>query len=333
MKALLLVLFSLLSGPGRAFVCENRGPNVILLTWDGVRSEEFFKGTGLFHNAQLAKSERGEIFKKFWSKYSGQGVVLGKKKNFKIGSDVAVSLPSYQALMTGHSTDCRKNNCPNLTEPSFLESVKSGLGLEKKDVAMFASWDKMNAAAAKDLSAISHGIYPETFNDGSADPVIEKLQSEALRDLPEWHGSRKDKYTFDLGMHYLKKHCPRLLYISLVDSDEFGHRKNYPGYVTALRTYDDYLEQLMTTLEELGEYGKNTTLLLTTDHSRGAGPLWYDHAITPNSEKNVFFYAFGRGIKAQGISKEGGSHLQIKATIESLMGLPASGEILPIVKP
>lgn len=330
MKTVVLVILSLLTSLGQATVCENRGPNVILLTWDGVRSEEFFKGTGFFHATQLRREERGEIFKKFWAKYADQGVVLGKNRDFKIGSDVAVSLPSYQALMTGHSTGCRKNNCTELAELSVLESVKTGLGLKKKDVAMFASWDKMSLAVAKDPTSVSHGIYPEVFDDGTEDPVIEKLQSDALRDLPDWHGSRKDKYTFELGMYYLKKHCPRVLYLSLVDSDEFGHKKDYPGYVRSLRTYDEYLDEVITTLGSLGEYGRNTTLLLTTDHSRGAGPLWSDHAITTNSEKNVFFYAYGRGVRAQGISKEAGSQLQIKATIESLMGLKPSGPVLPI---
>ena len=180
-----------------------------------------------------------------------------------------------------------------------------------------------------DSNKITHGIYPEIFDDGTQDEQMLKIQNEAMIDLPKWKGSRKDKYTFELGMHYLKKHCPRLLYISLVDSDEFGHDGDYPNYVRSLRQYDEYLDQLINTLNSMGEYGRQTTLLVTTDHSRGPGPLWLGHAITSSSEKNVFLYAKGRGVKATGRTKEMGNHTNIRPTIEYLLGVKPTGEILP----
>ena len=317
---LLIQCFGLL-----ASVCENKGPNVILFTWDGVRSHEFFNGTGLFHASQLPKKERGEIFKTFWSKYADQGMILGKNRNHKIASNIAISLPSYQALMVGHATDCKKNNCASITETSVLENVKASLDLDKKDVAVFASWNRIAAAAAVDLNQITHGIYPEIYPEES----MREIQEQAMNDLPHWSGSRKDKYTFALGMQYLKTHCPRLLYISLVDSDEFGHEGDYPGYVKSLRTYDEYLDTLLTELKSMKGYGENTTVIVTTDHSRGPGPLWIGHANTKQSEKHVFLFAHGRGVKATGISRAEGNHAQIKPTIEYLLGIKPSGEILP----
>lgn len=315
-----------------ASVCESKGPNVILFTLDGVRRHEFFKGTGPFHAHQLKKSERGEIFSTFWSKHADQGMVLGNNRNYRIGSDIAISLPSYQAIMTGKDTPCQNNGCDSITDESVLEKIKRDLNLEKKDVAVFASWNRIIAAAAKDPNQISHGVFPEIFDDGTNDAEMSAIQQSAMNDLPHWSGSRKDKYTFELGMHYLKKHCPRLLYISLVDSDEFGHEGDYPNYVRSLRTYDEYLDHLIKTLGEMGEYGNQTTLILTTDHSRGPGPFWVGHAITKKSEQKVFLYARGRGVKAMGRSKAEGNHRQIKPTIEYLLGLEPSGEILPNIK-
>jgi arylsulfatase A-like enzyme len=86
---------------------------------------------------------------------------------------------------------------------------------------------------------------------------------------------------------------------------------------------------VINTLKEMGDYGKQTTLIVTTDHSRGPGPLWVGHATTHNSEKNVFLYARGRGVKATGRSDERGNHINIRPTIEYLLGLEPSGEILP----
>lgn len=324
-----LLLHSFLSV---ASVCESKGPNVILFTLDGVRRHEFFKGTGLFHAHQLKKSERGEIFSTFWAKHADRGMVLGGKRKYKIGSDIAISLPSYQAMMTGRDTACQKNGCAPITEESVLENVRGQLQLNKNEVVVFASWDRILAAVAKDPQQISHGIYPEIFDDGNNDSELLRIQQTAMIDLPHWKGSRKDKYTFELGMHYLKKHCPRLMFISLVDSDEFGHEGDYPNYVRSLRTYDEYLDQLIETLGSMGEYGKQTTLILTTDHSRGAGPFWVGHATTKTSERHVFLYARGRGVNPVGLSEASGNHLQIKPTIEYLLGLTPSGEILPNIK-
>ena len=322
---LTLLSFSVLADSS----CQSRGPNVVLFTWDGVRTREFFKGTGLFHTPQLKRSERGEIFSTFWAQHADQGIVLGKRKGYKIASSIAISLPSYQALMVGHATKCRNNKCGAIQEETVLESIRSNLQLPRKDVAVFASWTKILSAVASDTNQITHGVYPGSLESSLSDSKMDMIQKKAMEDLPNWHESRKDQYTFDLGMHYLKKHCPRVLYLSLVDSDEYGHAKDYPNYVKTLRTYDQYLDQLIKTLEGMGEYGKQTTIIVTTDHSRGAGPLWVGHGITEESEKEVFLYARGRGVKAKGISSRKASHVNIRPTLEYLMGMKPTGEILP----
>ena len=329
MKITIGLFLALISLSSFSQICENKGPNVVLFTWDGVRSQEFFQGTGIFHANQLPASERGEILTTFWSKHASKGVVFGGGNRYRIGSDIAISLPSYQAIMVGHPTPCKKNNCESIKEISVLENVRASLKLEKKDIAVFASWNRILAAAALDPNKISHGIYPEIFDDGTHDEQMLRIQNEAMIDLPKWKGSRKDKYTFELGMRYLKKHCPRVLYISLVDSDEFGHDRDYPNYVRSLRQYDEYLDQLIKTLNTMGEYGRQTTLLVTTDHSRGPGPFWVGHAITSSSEKNVFLYAKGRGVKPTGRTNERGNHTNIRPTIEYLLGVTPTGEILP----
>lgn len=314
---------------GYAQTCSNRGPNVILFTWDGIRNQEFFRGTGWLLETKLPKEERGEVLNEFWRTHAPQGLVLGGNNRYMIGSKVSVSLPSYQAIMMGKATDCRKNNCAAVSEETLPESLISNLKLDKKDVAAFASWNRIIAAIAKDPSQITHGIYPENFDDGTNDETLKNLHTASLNDLPSWPGSRKDKYTFGIAHHYLKKHCPRFLYISLVDSDEFAHKGDYQGYVSSIRSYDEYLNQLIKTLDSLGDYGKNTTLIVTTDHSRGAGPLWRGHGHTTLTEKNVFLFARGRGVSPQGRSKERGNHLLLRPTIEALMGIKHSKGTMP----
>jgi hypothetical protein len=329
MKWITLCLIYIGLNQAFAQTCINRGPSVILFTWDGVRPQEFFRGTGWILEKSLPKSERGEVLDSFWKNHAHEGMVLGGNNRYRVGSDVAVSLPSYQSIMAGESTHCRKNNCESIQVETLMESLVKNLGLKKKDVAVFASWNRIMAAAAKNPDNITHGIYPEMFDDGTSDPVMKSIQEKSLKDLPEWSGSRKDKYTFSLAKEYLKKTCPRFLWISLVDSDEFGHAGNYQGYVSSLRTYDTYLDELIRFLDDSGEYGRNTTLFVTTDHSRGAGPFWKGHGITSFTEKNIFLYARGRGVEPSGRVKLKGNHLLLRPTIESLMGIQHSQETLP----
>ena len=159
MKVLLAFFFSLMNLAAFAQVCESKGPNVILFTLDGVRSHEFFKGTDSSLARQLPRSERGDIFSR------KKGMILGIGDRYQIASSIAVSLPSYQALMVGHATDCKNNSCAKINEISVLESVRQALDLPKKDVAAFASWEGLSLAVAKDPTQITHGIFPEILSD------------------------------------------------------------------------------------------------------------------------------------------------------------------------
>jgi hypothetical protein len=308
--------------------CLHRGPNVVLVTMDGVRTREFFEGTDPYHHSKLEAAERGVVFKNLWEKGVAQGLVFGKFGGYRIASDVAISLPSYQALMTGHSTHCQNNQCGRVKEETVLESVKRELGLKKSEVAVFGSWKGMKNSTAQSSRTIFRSIYPD-FKSYAGDRTLRKLRNASAFDRPEWAGSRKDHYTWDMGMHYLKTYCPRLLYLSLVDSDEFGHEGNYPGYVRALRTYDVWLDSLMRSLDGMGAYGKDTTLIVTTDHSRGEGDGWTSHGSQPDTEKEVFLFVRGPGFQAKGITTSQATHAHIRPTIEKILGVKLSGQALP----
>lgn len=327
---LFLSFFFLLStAQAQPSTCETKGPNVILFTWDGIRNQEFFDGTDYYHRRQLPFSQRGKILKKFWSKHAPEGVVLGEDENYRIASSVAISLPSYQAIFSGHATECRNNSCGPIKEETFLEKIRTKLNLPVSDVAAFASWQGLQNAVAVDASRITHAIYPQIREDSLFDSSMIEIQKKAMTDLPKWPESRKDEYTFQLAMRYLKKNCPRVMYLSLVDSDEYGHADDYPGYVRVMKKYDEYLDELITTLDGMGLYGKQTTLIVTTDHSRGDKEDWTRHGYTDQVNKEVFLYLRGRGVVPTRNRHLGGNHSMIRNTIESLMGLSNAEPVLP----
>lgn len=305
-----------------AQTCPDKGPNVILFTWDGVRNKEFFKGSTKIQFINSKSKNEDVIFEKFWRKHAYDGTIYGGLNSFSIASRIALSLPSYQAMMAGRATPCRSNNCGPILEKTLMENIREKLNLEKKDVAVFASWNKIIHAIAKNPDDITYNIFPFVFNDPTNDPFYQKLHNDSLKDLPPWKGARKDHYTFEMAKYYLKQNCPRLMFISLLDSDEFGHAGDFKGYISSLKTYDDYLDELISFLDEQGAYGKNTTLIVTTDHSRGVGPLWREHGLTKSANKSVFLYLRGRAVAPKGRSYlMKGSHLMLRPTMEALFGI------------
>jgi hypothetical protein len=301
--------------------CTNTGPNLILLTMDGVRHQEFFKGTDAYHFFKLKNSERGEVFKIFWKKHAKQGIVLGKDKNFKLISQNAISLPSYQSLFLGQTANCRNNTCPAVSSETFLDKIYKDLNLTPKDMAVFASWEGLRYAVSSNVDSFFNAIYPNVRTDSFLNQQIVHAQQAAMQDLPKWSGSRKDQYTFQAALSYLKSHCPRVLYISLVDSDEYGHANNYSQYIASLKSYDRYIDTLINTLKNMGEYGANTHFLFTTDHSRGQGVNWTSHGKTDESNKEIFLYLRGPKVSADGVIKTDKNQSFTRKVVEYLMNV------------
>jgi phosphopentomutase len=159
------------------------------------------------------------------------------------------------------------------------------------------------------------------LDDGSKDSELQELNLKQSLEGPIWGGARGDKYTFQQAMRYLKKYQPRFMFLSLDDADEWGHRNNYPEYIKTLHQYDDWIESLLTTLEDLGEYGQSTTLLITTDHGRGDGSKWSDHGISAPESKNIWLYAGGPRVKSTFALTQKYTHNDIRPTIQALMNI------------
>jgi phosphopentomutase len=132
--------------------------------------------------------------------------------------------------------------------------------------------------------------------------------------------TRLDADTWPKAFAYLKANKPRFLYISLNDADERGHAGDYSGYLKALRQYDAWLVELVAALDAMGDYGANTTLIVTTDHGRGLLWDWRNHGGRPMSRR-VWMYARHPRMSRKGLTVLGGSHVDLRPTIEKALGL------------
>lgn len=181
---------------GAEQACDSKKANVILLTLDGVRSHEFFKGTSSFYfnRRKIAKDERGIIFKKFWQEHVQKGVLYGNNGvtgRYKINSDVAISLPSYQGMMIGKDTICRNNGCERIAEESLPERLKKELHLTNNELAVFTSWQDISRAVESKTGSITSSFGLEGFDDGTSDPIFAALSKDAMTDLPPWGDLKK----------------------------------------------------------------------------------------------------------------------------------------------
>lgn len=311
------------------------GPNVILVMVDGVRWKEVFNGTdpALGHGTVLPtfpflKGTLGQLGFFAGDKFKGYpGLVANPRLN---------SLPGYQSIMAGAVQPCGGNSCGRIDVETFEERLVREAGFAKNEVATIASWNTIanaveHEAGATFVNAGRHEL--EDPDAGETEAELQKLNKLQEEDTPPWGKARWDKYTFAHAMRYLKVHRPRFLFISLNDSDEWGHKNEYDRHIATLELYDQWLHDLVSALNEMGDYGKRTTLLVTTDHGRGDGDEWKEHGSGYPLSRDIWLYGQGPQTRAKGaqllLHKSKAdlryistySHLDIRPTVETILGL------------
>jgi hypothetical protein len=274
--------------------------NVVLITWDGVRWQDFFDRTA------------GGPMQRFWSKHAARATVLGEPSGdarFEVANDSLVSLPGYQEMMVGGPVPCLTNLCGRVRAETLVDRlVKEGLSSR-----VVASWGSIaDAASTRDQPFVDAGRHPE-------DPRA------------PWGGARLDRGTWAKAMTALEQR-PRFLWISLNDADEWGHRGRRETYVLTLRRYDIWLDELLEKLGTMGDYGARTTVIVTTDHGRGDGDAWTEHGWEHPGSRQIFAFAIGPGTGARAPAGRY-DHRWVRPTIEALLGLPTSQQPLPAVVP
>ncbi|MCC7441128.1 MAG: alkaline phosphatase family protein [Bdellovibrionales bacterium] len=267
----------------------NTPANVILITWDGVRYEEVFQG----EDAALGGQAGSLVFPSLWSLAAGPGAILTGQRP---GSDVAVSnphhvsLPAYQSILAGSTQPCANNDCGRIRAETFPERLVAS-GLPRAQVAVLASWKKISLAAESREGTVftNSGIEPLVDPvSGESDAELQAINRAQAAEKPPWWDARYDRYTWAHAMRYLRAHRPRFLYISLNDPDERAHRGEYTEYLQSLRRADTWLGELRAQLSQMGDYGRDSVILISTDHGRGKGSMWKDHAASIENSRWIW---------------------------------------------
>jgi hypothetical protein len=272
--------------------------NVVLITFDGLRWQELFRGLDrelASHEEYSEQSER--LLENFWRDDPAmraasifpflhgtvfqQGTVVGNRDQ---GSCAAVSnpwyfsYPGYSEIHTGVVNESIDSNGklfnPENTLHELLEKNPDFRGRS----AAFASWDVFPYIFNVERSS----LFVNAFEPLAA-PVgdTEELLNLLHRDIPTpWPTVRNDAFTHHFAMSYLRRERPRLLFISYGETDDFAHDAKYDEYIFAAQRTDGFIRDVWETLQSIDQYRDNTVLFITVDHGRGEQPLetWLHHA-------------------------------------------------------
>ncbi|HEY6560504.1 MAG TPA: hypothetical protein VI072_24640 [Polyangiaceae bacterium] len=310
--------------------------HVVLLMIDGVRWQDVFRGVdrALARKHGLSAREHvsaAALMPNLHGIIARRGVALGAPRQGAIAASGPnfVSVPGYMEAFTGRKPHCRANDCPTITEPTLVDEFAAVPGARLGDVAVFASWPGIEKAASFAPAHIvmsvgrTHGTNHDVIR-GSAQGARLLLAGTKAGPGPGGGDFRRDAATAHLALHYLRERRPRFLFLGLGEPDEYGHHDDYGSYLRSLRSADSVIGEVDRALAELAASGRQTLLIVATDHGRSAG--FRHHGAAHPESARVWLVASGTLVTARGYPAMpfGARRLSdIAPTIRSLSHLPA----------
>ncbi len=318
--------------------------NVVLITLDGYRWQEFFQGADLPLMDQQKNLKDPNVKEKFWrddvherrralapfiwSTFAENGQLYG---NRLVGCKVNVtnnqwfSYPGYNEILTGKADDKRIHSNEKIYNPNLnvLEFINRQAGLEGK-VAAFTSWDVFpyiinDKRSGVYVSSGANCIAGDNLNDR------EKGLNQLINCIPNPLGDiRLDAFTFYFGLEYMKKNKPRVMYFAFDETDDFAHAGEYAAYLNAAHYTDRFIGELWQYLQNDSFYRDKTTLIVTVDHGRGTNQEdWKLHGKKIPQADQIWMAVMGPDTEALG--EVTGDHQlyqnQIAKTLAAFLGL------------
>lgn len=205
---------------------------------------------------------------------------------------------------------------------NVLEYLVSKEAFKGKVVA-FTSWDVFPFILNEKRNGLPINAGYENISDNnlsSTQQLINKVQDEVNT---ENNSTRHDALTFETAKEYLKKNSPKVLYLSLGETDEFAHQEQYDLYLQQANNFDKMIAELWHWVQTTPGYKDNTTFIITTDHGRGKkSSKWGKHGYFTGGSSQTWLAIIGPGIQPLGEIKEGQQiyQKQLAQTIAVFLG-------------
>lgn len=331
--------------------------NVIFVMTDGLRWQELFQGAEeslmTKENGKVAdvaalkekywratpEARREALMPFIWNVVAKQGQLYG---NRKVGSDAHVtngmffSYPGYSETLCGFA-DPRIDSNDNVPNPNVtvLEWLHKKPVFQGK-VAAFGAWEVIASAANGKRGGFPANAGWDAFTEISGNPRLDFLNQLKAEMPREWDSEPYDAIAFHTAFEYLKERKPRVLYLSLGETDEWSHAGDYTKYLDAAHRVDAYLKTLWDTVQSMPEYQGKTTLIFSPDHGRGEAPVdWKSHGEKVPDSKYIWMAfvgpdtpVLGERSKVQTVTQN-----QIAATLAALLGEDYNADVPKAGKP
>ncbi len=317
----LMMLSVSVTNTQRADHAMNPENKIFIITLDGLRWEEVFKGAdpafisdGILTDTTISKpmywattaeERRKKLMPFFWGVIARQGQLFGNRSynnKVNVSNPYSLSYPGYSELLTGEvdysiwSNDKKRNSNRNILEELNTSPAYAG------KVAAFTSWelfpyilDKKNG---KQSFVLNSGIQKiEGKQLSAAQSFVNSIQGH----MHDETGTRYDELTYIACKEYILKHKPSVLLLSFSGTDNAGHSNRYDEYLHEANNADRMIAELWRMVQAMPEYAGKTTFLITTDHGRGKKKgNWSDHGIFVSGSSQTWYALLGNTISAQG---------------------------------
>jgi hypothetical protein len=201
-------------------------------------------------------------------------------------------------------------------------------------VAAFGTWDVLPSILNRERSRLPVLAATEPIRD---DPLTERQAAinDLLHDttMPFGEGNPLDSFACHAALEHLKRHKPRVLYVMFGETDEWAHEGNYGRYLHSARREDLLVRKLWEAAQSIAPGA--VSLIMTTDHGRGAGPEWTSHGEKIQGAENIWIAVLGPRVAPLG-ERTGPPRVtqsQVAATAALLAGEDYAGAVSKAARP
>jgi len=244
-------------------VAQEPPRNVVLVTIDGYRWEELFRGAdpSLVADARYRErfvdvADRAQALTPFLLSFREHGVLIGNRDEgscARVSNEYWFSYPGYAEILAGRPNPrIRYNAAVRNNDVTVLERLIQQPEFAGQ-VRVFAEWDVVPAILNVERSGIPVFVAPK------AEPVHDPYVRDAARAV--------------------FRELPRVTWIAFGDTDNRAHEGEYERYLAAAADADQFLRELWEAIEADSRTAGRTTLIVTADHGRGSAvnDRWTGH--------------------------------------------------------
>ena len=309
---LLYIAFACLSGASAAWAGKTQ--NVLLVIVDGVRWQEVFTGVDptLLTDAGGSWTAGDELKRKYWNDDPGirrrllfpflwdtvatQGQLFGNQQAGSVGH-ITNPMPSPTRATTRsrpgwpiHESIPMSTDQP---EPHGIRvaQYQTGVRRQGRDFRHLGSVHRHLKRQAQRHS-IRAGGSPIDASDKSPQG---ELLNELYRTTTRFDGSDPfDSFLHVVVREHLRTHKPRVMFVGYGDTDTWQHMGRYDNFLETAHSFDGYIAEVWRQIQSSADYKDRTTLIISTDHGRGSGPVeWKDHGTGQKGSENIWIAVIG----------------------------------------